>query len=139
MNRRLFAMALLLAASLAMSGCLSLCSTNEVVRSDEARRPVSFELPAVAEKFSKVAKLDKAKQVGGVYTGVLFITLYSREQWLGENAKFNDAVVKCDTDQNGVITDQEVESFGKIELTPLEPLKWTRKSIDSPASQKMPH
>jgi hypothetical protein len=105
----------LLAVITAVTGCAALYSTKEVVRCEEARRPVTFESTAVAEKFVAAAKLNKAKQVGGTYTGVPFVTLHSTEQFLGENAKFNDAVVKCDNDQDGVITAQEVEAFGKLD------------------------
>jgi len=115
MNCRFLAAAALLIVSPALPGCLTLCNKTEVVRSEEARREVTFESPAVAEKFIKVAKLDKAKQVGGTYASVLYLTLYSREEFLAENAKFNDAVAKCDNNHDGVITAKEVEEFGKLD------------------------
>ena len=69
----------------------------------------------MAENFVKAAKLDKAKAVGGDYTSVLFVTVYGREQYLAENAKFNDAVTRCDADQDGVITAKEVEALAKLD------------------------
>lgn len=115
MRRRLLTVVTLLAVGPALPGCLAILTKHEVVRVEEARRPARFESPAVAESFAKAAKLDKAKQVGGEYSSVLFLTVYGREQYLAENAKFNDAVTKCDADQDGVITAKEVEALGKLD------------------------
>ena len=115
MNRRLLAAAALLGVSPALPGCLTPFTTKEVVRTEEARRPVTFESPAVAEKFAAATKQDKPTQVGGTYMGASVLTLCLCEEYLSGNAKFNDAVAKCDNNQDGVITAQEVEAFGKLD------------------------
>jgi hypothetical protein len=92
---------------------MALCTTHEVIRADEARQPISFESPEVAASFHKVAKLNEAKQAGGVYVGSTVVPLVARKQWLAENAKFNDAATRCDNDRDGVITKAEVDGFGK--------------------------
>ena len=92
------------------SGCITLFSKTDVVRSEEARRAVSFESPAVAETFHEAMK-KQTGTVGGAYVGVPFVTLYSRQKTLSETAIFNDAVARCDGDQNGVITQAEAEIY----------------------------
>lgn len=67
-------------------------------------------LSAAAERFATAVKKQNAN-VGGAYVGVPFVTLYSRDRVLSETARFNDAVVRCDTNQDGVITEAEAVVF----------------------------
>lgn len=96
-----------------LPGCLTLFSKTDIVRSEETRRPVKFESVEAAETFNKVVK-DQDGNLGGAYFGVPFITLYHRDRKLSETAKFNDAVARCDTDQDGTITAQEADIFAKL-------------------------
>lgn len=91
-------------------GCITLFSKTEVVRDGEPRRAVSFESPKAAESFATAMKKQNGN-VGGAYVGLPFVTLYSRERVLAETARFNDAVVRCDTNQDGVVTEAEAIVF----------------------------
>ena len=98
-----------------LPGCLTLFSKTEVVRAEETRRPVRFECAQAAETFNKALK-DKTNdgELGGACFGVPFVTLYARHKKLADNARYNDAVGRCDTDQDGLITQHEADIFAKI-------------------------
>lgn len=94
-------------------GCQGLVKTDEVVRADEPRRPVAFESPEVARRFEAASGANQAQQVGATLHGPAPFYLYGRRQFLGENAKLNDAAARCDTDRDGVITAAEVEALAQ--------------------------
>ncbi len=97
-----------------LTGCITLFSKAEVVRSKEPLKPMQFESAEVAEDFRKAAKLGDSKVVGATHLGVPFVTLYESKTVLAKNAQLNDAVQKCDTNQDGIITAQEVVVFKKL-------------------------
>jgi hypothetical protein len=98
-----------------LPGCLTLFSKTDVVRAEETRRPVRFESAAAAETFHQALKDDADDgSLGGACFGVPFVTLYARHKKLAENARFNDAVSRCDTDQDGLITQHEADIFAKV-------------------------
>jgi hypothetical protein len=99
-----------MSAMLTQTGCITLFSKTEVVRAGELRRPVRFENQEIAEKFQTAYK-NRNRHVGGSYVGVPFVTLYNKSQELAEVAAWNDAIVTCDTDQDGVITQIEANIF----------------------------
>ncbi|MBX9625249.1 MAG: hypothetical protein K2X82_15690 [Gemmataceae bacterium] len=102
-------------ACVLLPGCLTLFSKTEVVRAEETRRPVRFENAQAAETFNKALKdKDNDGNLGGACFGVPFVTLYARQKKLGDNARFNDAVGRCDTDQDGLITGHEADIFAKV-------------------------
>ena len=104
--------AVVAAGVLALSpGCQGVLKTDEVVRADEPRRPVGFESPEVARRFEAASGANRPQQVGGTLVGPAPFYLYGRRQFLGENAKLNDAAARCDTDRDGVITAREVEAL----------------------------
>jgi hypothetical protein len=94
-------------------GCITLFSKTEVVRDGESPRPVKFESPEAAEVFHRAMKAKHDPCKGGAYVGVPFVTLYSRDRVLSQSARFNDAVARCDTDQDGVITLVEAQIYEK--------------------------
>lgn len=94
-------------------GCLTLFSKTEVVRGEEPRRPIRFESQQAAEEFNRAVKW-KSKSMGGTHMGVPFITLYSKDRQLSESAHFNDCVLRCDTDQDGVISLVEAKIFEQV-------------------------
>lgn len=96
----------------AQTGCITLFSKTEYVRSEESRRPVRFECQETANSFHDAYK-NRTREVGGSYAGVPFVTVYSKHRKLSEVAAWNDAVAKCDTDQDGTITQVEAEVFSK--------------------------
>lgn len=113
MRPRLLA-AVTAAASLAvLPGCLTLYSKTEVVRSEELRRPVTFESVEAAETFYNAMK-DKSGCLGGTEISIPLITLYSRQRELSDSALFNDCVYRCDTNQDGVITMVEAKIFAQL-------------------------
>jgi len=101
-------------ASLALlPGCLTLFSKTEVIRGEEPRRPVRFENQQAAEVFNKALK-DKSASLGGTHMGIPFITFYSKDRQLSDSAHFNDCVLRCDTDQDGMITLAEARMFASL-------------------------
>ena len=82
------------------------------MRSDETRRPIRFESPETAESFHCACK-NRNREVGASYAGIPFVTVYSKNSKLSEVAVWNDAVAKCDTDQDGTITQAEAALFAK--------------------------
>jgi hypothetical protein len=94
-------------------GCITLFSKTEVVRDGESPRPVRFESPEAAEAFHRAMKAKHDASRGGAYVGVPFVTLYSRDRVLSPTARFNDAVARCDTDQDGLITLVEAQIYEK--------------------------
>jgi hypothetical protein len=96
-----------------MPGCLTLYSKKEVVRGEEVRRPITFESAQAAEIFQKAMK-DKSPSLGGTDISIPFITLYSRERELSDSAFFNDCVIRCDTNQDGIITMTEAQIFAQL-------------------------
>jgi hypothetical protein len=111
---RLLAIAGAVALVAVSPGYITLFSKTEVVRSEEPRRPVRFESPEAADVFHRALTWKSDPDLGGADLGVPFVTLYSRHRVLSETAKFNDAVAKCDTDQDGVITLAEAQIFEKV-------------------------
>lgn len=93
-----------------VSGCITLFSKTEVVRSQEDRRPVTFDTPEANQIFHE-AVAERSGYVGGAYVGGPFVTLYHRAKLLSENAKFNDGVTRADTNRDGVITEFEARTF----------------------------
>jgi len=114
MNRsRLLAAGLAVASLSLMPGCLTLYSKTEVVRGEEPRRPISFENSEAAEVFQKAMK-EKSPSMGGIDISIPFITLYSKERQLSDAAFFNECVIRCDTNQDGLITLAEAQIFSQL-------------------------
>ncbi len=113
MNRRVVTAALAATVIFTGSGCLTLFSKTEVVRSEEPRRPIAFEDADAAKTFNNSLFFCQSS-VGGAHVGVPFLTLYSRQKTLSKSAVFNDAVARCDTDQNGTITKSEADIFASF-------------------------
>jgi hypothetical protein len=114
MNRtRLLAAGLAVASLSVVQGCLTLYSKTEVVRGEEPRRPISFENAQAAETFQKAMR-DKSPSLGGIDISIPFVTLYSKERQLSDSAFFNLCVMRCDTNQDGTITQAEAEIFASL-------------------------
>jgi hypothetical protein len=109
---RRFTVPAALCAVVLQTGCITLFSKTDVVRTDEPRRAVRFECEESAEKFHTACK-GHGRDAGGSYVGVPFVTVFSRTRRLSEVAVWNDAVSKCDTDQDGTITLAEATLYSK--------------------------
>jgi hypothetical protein len=114
MNRvRRLAVTVAVVSATLLPGCLTLYSKTEVVRAEEARRPITFENAEAAEIFHKASQ-SKSGSLGGTDISIPFITLYSKERQLSDSALFNECVTRCDTNQDGIITLVEAQIFAKL-------------------------
>jgi hypothetical protein len=112
MPLRRTAIALASASVFTPSGCVTFYSKTEVVGDVEPRAAVSFENGDAAQQFqTAVKRMDT--HAGSTYLGVPFITVYQRDERYSEVALWNDAVRKCDTNKDGIITTDEVAAFNK--------------------------
>lgn len=92
------------------SGCLVMHERKRVIREDESRNSVQFESADAAAKFHQVASNDRSRKHDGssASLAIPFLVGISSSTVLSQNAFFNDQVVACDTDNNGLITEAEV-------------------------------
>lgn len=110
---RVLAAALALVSFTLLPGCLTLFSKTEVVRGEEPRRPITFENLEAAEVFHNSIK-NTPLNLGGTDLSIPFITLYTKERQLSDNARFNDCVIRCDSNQDGIITLAEAKIFAEL-------------------------
>lgn len=96
-----------------LPGCMTLFHKTEVVRGQESRRPVQFENVQAADAFQTALKQHPNHVIGGSRLGVPCVTLFSKSVELSESAAWNDAVMRCDTNQDGMITYDEAAIFAK--------------------------
>ena len=106
------AVALAAASVLTISGCVTFYSKTEIVGDGESRMAISFENGDAAQQFQAAMKRMDS-HAGSTYFGVPFITVYERDQRLSDVALWNDAIRRCDTNKDGVITTDEVAAFAK--------------------------
>jgi hypothetical protein len=107
MSRRRLGL-VLLPLLLALPGCITIFSKTEVLRGDEQRAPIRFESAKAATEFQGQLQVrQQNNQVSYSHVSVPFITLFERTRTLSDSAFFNEQVHRCDTDQNGLITEQE--------------------------------
>lgn len=93
------------------AGCIH---THETVVRDEVRLPVEFENDASARVFYET--LSRTSEFGEKtekHTEVALPVVFSHEQKTvrGPNTGFNEAVRRCDTNQDGRITEVEARIF----------------------------
>lgn len=103
----------LIAAGLlaATSGCIS---HHETVTKDVGRLPVSFESDTAARHFYEGLEKYRGKKSGTESRTEFHIPIVFEHEVKtvnGPNAAFNDAVRRCDTNQDGKITEQEARIF----------------------------
>jgi hypothetical protein len=104
-----------LAASLvgSSSGCLVVHTRERVVREDEQRRSVRFSSPRAQRDFQTAAldpKTRRSNESSNLF-GIPFLMFYYHCTKLSENAYYNDQLADCDSDGDGLITDDEVLAF----------------------------
>ncbi len=114
MNSLRVPIAILAVSSISLlPGCLTLYSKTEVVRGEETRRPITFENQQAAETFNNALR-NKSARLDGTDVSIPFVTLYSKERQLSDSALFNECVIRCDTNQDGIITLVEAQIFAKL-------------------------
>jgi hypothetical protein len=115
-RQRLWTLCCCLVALLPSSGCRTVYPKNEVIRGDEPQIPVQFESAKGAELFTEHVRRQE-RGLDETAFCVPFVTLYACKTELSKNARFNDAVLTCDRDRNGWLTDHEVFHYcGKCPL-----------------------
>ena len=105
-----FVVAVGLGALLA-TGCIH---TNETVVNDEPRLPVEFENDTAGRIFYEaVSKMRGVGEKTESHSEVSIPVVFSHERKTvrGPNAGFNEAVRRCDTNQDGRITESEARVF----------------------------
>jgi hypothetical protein len=116
---RLFSVLTAVVGMTSLSGCLTVFSKTEVIRSEEQRPAVQFESSKAASVFYE--ELDRRSHtVGGSYFGIPFITLYAKETVVSDNAFFADQVRECDTNHDGLITELEARIYARKHLGHIE-------------------
>jgi hypothetical protein len=100
------------AGALTFCGCVTFYSKTDIVGDGEPRLAVAFENGDAAQQFQAAMKRMDS-HAGSTYVGVPLITVYERDERLSETALWNEAVRKCDTNKDGVITTDEVAAFNK--------------------------
>jgi hypothetical protein len=107
------AVVLALCAALPCGGCLYVHNFDEVVRDQEPKRTVAFESEAAARLFCAAVERQRKASYDDQeeFVWIPFITWISKSRRLSEAAFYNDQLVVCDTDGDGVITDAEAASY----------------------------
>lgn len=113
MRRALSAIFLLALAIGPCSGCLFVRHSTRVVRKDEPVRHVEFESPQAQNLFEGGVTQLKPHQdtANPQVVAVPLLFWYSRTDVLGDGAFYNDQILGCDTDGDGLITLAEAEAF----------------------------
>lgn len=112
MNIKLGHWAVICGMGLAVSGCIH---HQETVYQDVARTPVDFESDKAARMFYEALSKAPASQRPESKTEVSLPIVFGHERRVisGNNAAFNNAVAKCDTNQDGKITELEAAIYAE--------------------------
>ena len=98
-------------ASLLAAGCIH---THDTVVRDEARVPVEFENESAARIFYEaLSRMPGAHERTEKRTEVELPVIFSHEQKVvrGANTGFNEALRRCDTNQDHRVTESEARIF----------------------------
>jgi hypothetical protein len=103
----------LFAGALLLAGCIS---QHETVYRDEPRLKIEFENDTAGRVFYEALSKRPHKPDHERKTSVSIPVVFDYEERVveGENKRFNDAVRKCDTNQDSRITEQEARIFAEI-------------------------
>jgi hypothetical protein len=111
MNYRTSKWILAAAAGLLLCGCIS---HKQVVYQDVERARVEFESDAAARLFYEtLSKNSGTKNHSESTTSVAipFVFEHERKVVPGKNVEFNQAVADCDSNKDGIVTEQEARIF----------------------------
>ena len=94
-------------------GCLISHSKHRVVRQDEIRQHVTYESQYAQQTFLQRATDDAARERNGSEHSfaVPFLIGLSYTSELSENAYYNDQLMTCDANSDGVISNAEASAF----------------------------
>ena len=99
--------------ALAMAGCIT---SKETVVRDVERTKVEFENEAAGRIFYEaLSKMKDSASRSESTTKVEIPIIFDHEYHVvrGNNAKFNEAVARCDTNKDGRITEVEAKIFAE--------------------------
>jgi hypothetical protein len=111
MNHRTSQWILATAAGLLLCGCIT---HQQVVYQDVERTRVEFESDAAARLFYEtLSKSSATKNHSESTTTVTIPIVFQHERKVvpGRNYEFNQAVADCDSNKDGIITEQEARIF----------------------------
>ena len=95
------------------TGCFTIPSENKYDRTTEPRRPVTFENQEAATMFAAGRQLDHTPVDGT--TNPFLAILCNRLYVIPSDAGFyNDAVQRCDTNQDGITTRDEAWYYHRL-------------------------
>jgi hypothetical protein len=101
------------ACGLALGGCIT---HEETIYRDVDRVKVEFENDAAARIFyeaSSKAPTARHREESKTEVDIPVIFAHKRRVVAGDNAAFNEAVMRCDTNKDGKITEQEARIFAE--------------------------
>lgn len=100
-------------AALLAAGCIH---TEETVVKDVARTPVEFESDLAARTFYEaLSRVPDSERRQESKTEVKLPVVFGHERRVlqGPNQAFNDAVLRCDTNRDGRVTEMEARIFAE--------------------------
>jgi hypothetical protein len=108
--RSLLRFSLVGGAVLCLAGCIH---HSETIYRDAERVKVQFESEKAARIFYEALSKMPFQGRGESHTSVSIPIVFENNTTVktGENEKFNEAVRRCDTNKDGVITESEAEIF----------------------------
>jgi len=97
-------------AALCLAGCIS---HSETIYHDSERTKVQFETEKAGRVFYEALSKMPFASRGESHTEVSIPIVFENKTTIksGENEKFNEAVRRCDTNRDGVITETEADIF----------------------------
>lgn len=111
--KKIFLNLALVSATFAMAGCITHKST---IHEDVERVKVTFENETAArifyEKLSHIPSSEKRESRTKFDIPLVFE--WEQQVETGDNKRFNDAVLRCDTNQDGRITEDEAKIYSAI-------------------------
>jgi hypothetical protein len=112
MKWKLLGLAAICAAAIPLGGCIS---SDETVYNDAPRVKVEFENDKAARLFYEALSRTKDKYRTETKTEISLPVVFDQKRRVvsGENVAFNEAVARCDTNKDGVITELEARIFSE--------------------------
>ena len=113
MKTNQFVRLVLAVAVMASAGCVTLYEKHEEIAKGEERMKVDFESEHAAQLFNSCVakKLTNKPEKNTSRLAVPFVTFYSKTTVHSENARYNEEVLKCDSNGDGSITEAEARTY----------------------------
>jgi len=120
MTARMYRMAIVLAMLASSGGCLMMRMRERVVREGEQRFPVRFQSAYAKRQFQQYALDDKARRKTSSSADLIipFVIWDSDSSVLSQNAYYNNQIVSCDANSDGMLTDAEVAEYSSLMAQP---------------------